>query len=463
MGRQALELICSFCELTFDDLSLIVKKGRHAICADCVSVVKEIFIDFERSEIHEGGGICTFCGKSQSRQNKVFKGKKIHICSLCLEDIEDDLKQMEQSGPEGISPKRPASIDSIKSRVRPEIEALRAYSVPNHKCSIKLDGNESPIDLTADIKQRLLDKINSVELNRYPDPQALVLRRKISEKAQVDLEQVVIGNGSDELIEMIIRGFAGRSGKVLVPTPTFSMYKISSVTLGHEVVEVPLTRRFDLDTDRTLGRIESDDPDIIFLATPNNPTGNCFSQDRITEIIGNTGGLVVVDEAYCDFSGVSHMDRLSEYPNLVILQTMSKIGFASLRLGMLFASKEITEIINKIRLPYNINSLSQTAAEFALDNFEYIGHNIEIIKAERARVFGRMKIIPAVEAFNTDANFILFRVENADRVYKQLIERDILIRNFNTPGRLENCMRVTIGTPSENDEFLKALTAILSS
>jgi len=172
---------------------------------------------------------------------------------------------------------------------------------------------------------------------------------------------------------------------------------------------------------------------------------------------------VVIDEAYCDFSGVSFLEYLKDYPNLIIIRTMSKVGFASLRLGILYASKNIVDIINKIRLPYNINSLSQAVAETVLENYEFVKANIQSVKEEKNRVFERMKIIPGIEVFPTDANFILFKIDNADRIYAGLIEKDILIRNFNSPGRLENCMRVTIGTQQENDAFLKALTSILSS
>jgi histidinol-phosphate aminotransferase len=458
-----LEVICSFCDLSFKKHSQIVTRGNYAICTDCVSIVKEIFEEFDRTETYEGGGICSLCGKLHTSFNKVFKGKKVQICNACLNDIEDDLKEMAQSGAQDQLSGEPTKESSIISRVRSEILELSAYSVPDYNCNIKLDGNESPFNLPADIRGKVQLKINDLSINRYPDPNALKLRKQISDISGLQPEQIVLGNGSDELIEMIIRGFAGGSGKILIPTPTFSMYKLSSITLGHEAVEIELDDNFDIDIDIFKKQIEKDSPDIVFLATPNNPTGNCFSKDKIIEILEYSEGIVVIDEAYCDFSGITFLDYLSEYPNLIILRTMSKIGFASLRLGILYASKNITEIINKIRLPYNINSLSQAVAVTVLENYEYIKSNIDVIKEERSRVFERVKIIPGVEVFPTDANFILFKIDNADRIYKDLIEKDILIRNFNSPGRLENCMRVTIGTPEENDAFLKALTNILSS
>jgi len=458
-----LEVICSFCELSFKEYSQIVKRGQYAICADCVSVVKEIFEEFNKTETYEGGGICSLCGKQHSSFNKVFKGKKIQICNTCLIDIEDDLKAMAQSGKHNrLSPESGEQKD-ITSRVSSEILELSAYSVPDYKCSINLDGNESPYDLPADIKEKIQQRINTVFFNRYPDSQALGLRKQIADILGLPVEGIVLGNGSDELIEMIIRAFAGGSGKVLMPHPTFSMYKLSTATLGFEAVEVELDDNFDIDIDLFKKQIKKDDPDVIFLANPNNPTGNCFSKNKILEILEFSKGAVVIDEAYCDFSGVSFLEYLKDYPNLIIIRTMSKVGFASLRLGILYASKNIVDIINKIRLPYNINSLSQAIAQTVLENYEFVKANIQSVKEEKNRVFERMKVIPGIEVFPTDANFILFKIDNADRIYAGLIEKDILIRNFNSPGRLENCMRVTIGTPGENDAFLKALTSVLSS
>lgn len=458
-----MDIKCSFCEESFKGHYRIVTRGSYAICIDCVSIVKEIFIEFETSETYEGGGVCSICGKHHSDFNKVFKGKKVHICNACLDEIEDELGEMKMQEKEEISVTETNKRGDLSSRVRSDIAELKAYSVPHYKCSVKLDGNESPFDLPSDIREKVQDKLSTVLLNRYPDPGADVLRAKLGNMSGVQPDQIVLGNGSDELIEMIIRAFAGGSGKVLIPVPTFSMYKLSAVTLGCEVIGAELDRNFDLDLDLFRKHIEQDDPDVIFLASPNNPTGNCFSREKIIQIIESATGVVVVDEAYCDFSGVTFLDQLSDYPNLIILRTMSKIGFASLRLGMLYASAEVTKTINKIRLPYNINSLSQAVAETVLENNEALRSNISTIIAERRRVFERMKIIPGIELYASDANFILFKINNADRIYKDLIEKDILIRNFNSPGRLENCMRVTIGTTEENDAFLKALTEILSS
>jgi histidinol-phosphate aminotransferase len=230
-----------------------------------------------------------------------------------------------------------------------------------------------------------------------------------------------------------------------------------------ELIEVELDSGFDIDVEATLKEVKKKNPDLIFLASPNNPTGNRFSDERIFEVLNNSNGIIVLDEAYCDFSERTLLPLIEKYENLVVLRSMSKVGFAGIRMGMLFGRSEIVREINKVRLPYNVNSFSQRIAEVILDNVEFVGKNAQLIMVERDRVYKALKLINGVEAYPSDANFILFRVGDADKVFGELIERGVLIRNFNSPGRLKNCLRVTIGTPEENDAFLMALGEILSS
>jgi len=212
-----------------------------------------------------------------------------------------------------------------------------------------------------------------------------------------------------------------------------------------------------------INMIKDTDPDLIFLASPNNPTGNMYSAGKIVEIISVAKGIVVVDEAYSDFSGYTFLPLIKECENLVILRTLSKVGFAGLRIGMLLARDNLVKEINKVRYPYNINSLSQGVAEVVLENHEFVTENIQLIIRERDRVYNALSALERVEAYPSDANFIFFRMNDADSVFSKLVEKDILIRNFNRPGRLQNCMRVTIGTPDENDSFLSVLDEILAS
>ncbi|MEQ9620217.1 MAG: histidinol-phosphate transaminase [Deltaproteobacteria bacterium] len=351
----------------------------------------------------------------------------------------------------------------VESRVKPGIRSLSAYSVPSVAASVRLDGNESPFSLPPEVSEKVTAAVKNIDVNRYPDPEANVLREKISEVSNFPQEGILLGNGSDELIGMLITTFSGGTGRVLYPVPTFSMYGISGLALGAEPLEVDLDGGFDIDIERTTELIEQQDPDLIFLASPNNPTGNVFSADRIKEIIRVSRGIVVVDEAYSDFSGYTFLPMIEEHENLVILRTLSKVGFAGLRLGILYGRDGLVHEINKVRYPYNINSLSQGVAEVVLGNHEFVSENIQLIIRERQRVFRTLADMQGIEPYRSDANFILFKAATADSVFEGLIERDILIRNFNKPGRLENCLRVTIGTPEENDRFLDALREILSS
>jgi histidinol-phosphate aminotransferase len=350
----------------------------------------------------------------------------------------------------------------IESRVKPAIRNLSAYTVPRYDARVKLDGNESPFSLPSDVTKKVLDILSGIDVNRYPDPGAVELRRRISVVNGFPSGGILLGNGSDELIGMLITTFSGRTGRILFPTPTFSMYGLSGLALGMELLEAELDGGFDLDIDKIAGLIERKDPDLIFLASPNNPTCNVYSADRIREIIGLSKGVVVVDEAYSDFSGYTFLPLIEKHGNLVILRTLSKVGFAGIRLGILYGREDLVHEINKVRCPYNINSLTQGVAEVILGNHEFVSENIQLIVRERDRVYKSLSEMRGVWPYPSDANFILFKVDDADWVFGELITREVQIRNFNKPGRLENCMRVTIGTPGENDLFLSALGDILS-
>lgn len=351
----------------------------------------------------------------------------------------------------------------VESRVSQEIRNITPYSVPHFDCRVKLDGNESPFSLTQEVQEKVDIAIKQVDINRYPDPEATRLIEIISQVTEFSKEGILLGNGSDELIGMLITTFSSGSAKILCPTPSFSMYKLTGLAMGAEVVETELDEKFDIDLDATIKLIKERDPDLIFLASPNNPTGNMYSAGKIAEIISVAKGIVVVDEAYSDFSGYTFLPLVKECENLVILRTLSKVGFAGLRIGMLFARENLVSEINKVRYPYNINSLSQAVSEVVLENHEFVSESIQLIVRERDRVYKALSSIEGIVAYPSDANFIFFRINDADSVFNQLVKKDIIIRNFNRPGRLQNCMRVTIGTPEENDSFLSALSSILSS
>ena len=337
---------------------------------------------------------------------------------------------------------------------------VKTYSVPEIDCDIKLDGNESPFELNPEIKNEIAEKLLSISLNRYPDPNATELKKSVSGFYKLPEDNILFGNGSDELIQMLIEGFTGKTGTVLVPKPTFSMYKLTSLLMDKNVIEVDLDQNFDIDLDTILKYTEEKDPDLYFFSTPNNPTGNSFSSEKIVSVLNSAEGLVVIDEAYFDYHGETFIPYLKKYENLVILRTMSKIGFASIRLGILFASAPVVNELNKARLPYNINSLTQLIAKVAINNYELLEANFSKIKEQRALMYKELKRLPGINVFPSDANFFLIRVPDADSYFNKLIEKSILVRNFNGAPGLDNCLRVTIGSSQENSQFLKAFSSI---
>ena len=293
-------------------------------------------------------------------------------------------------------------------------------------------------------------------MNRYPDSEAKTLKKIISKNLRLTPENILFGNGSDELIYYLITVFGG---PVLYPVPTFSMYGIISQALGEKRIEVPLDDEFDLDTDRILPLIKKEKPGIIFLSSPNNPTGNCFSADRILKIVESTS-LVVIDEAYQPFSSEKgFLPMLNDYKNLVILRTLSKIGFAGLRVGFMIAGREIINEVNKVRLPFNINSLSQAAAAALLQNTHTIKLHMGLITSERERLLNELWKLRGIKPYPSEANFILFKVKNSDKIYCRLLKKGVLVRNMR--GTVNECLRVTVGTKKENNIFIKALKEVM--
>ncbi len=350
---------------------------------------------------------------------------------------------------------------SIKDRVSENLRYISPYSVPRFDCPVRLDGNESPYDLPSENKTALCKRLAEISVNRYPDFSVDRVIQSLSRLTGVPSDGILLGNGSDEIIQMIIEAFSGTSDCVLVPSPTFSMYRITSLVLGKQVVEIPLDKDFDIDLDSTLDALRDKNSDIVFLSTPNNPTGNSFSEEKLLSVVQQCPGVVVIDEAYCDFSKKSYIPFINRYENLLVLRTMSKIGFAAARLGMLFARPEIVSEVNKARLPYNINSFSQEIMAFALEHTEIIERGVCLILKERDRLCGELKKLGSLDVYPTDANFFLVRVRDADSVFLKLVEDGILVRRFEGVDRLSDCLRITVGTREENEKLVSALVSIL--
>jgi len=349
----------------------------------------------------------------------------------------------------------------IKEIVRKQILNLKPYTPEERGFPVMLDANESPFQLPAGIKAGIMKKAGELAFNRYPDPLGNELKKAISRALSVTPDKIVLGNGSDELILYLIAAFGRRGYNVLYPVPTFSMYGIIANCLGNNGTGIPLTEKFELDRSAFIKTLKERKISIVFFSYPNNPTGNCFSRETILEVIKTFKGIVVVDEAYGDFSGKTFLPLINKYRNLVILKTFSKIGLSSLRLGYLISNPEVAGIVEKVRLPFNVNSFSQACGEVFASKKKTMQKYIDEIIKGREYLFKELVKFPGIIPFNSEANFILFRVVGKSGfLHSELKKRGILIRNLNQKGLLSDCLRVTVGTVSENRIFIKAMTEL---
>jgi histidinol-phosphate aminotransferase len=343
--------------------------------------------------------------------------------------------------------------------IRPEIQALAAYHVPDARGMVKLDAMENPYGLPADLRREIAARIADVAVNRYPDPAAGDLKAQLRAAMGVPHGmELVLGNGSDELIQMLTLAVARPVAVILGIEPSFVMFRMVAQWCGVRFVGVDLTPDFALDAERLLVAIETHQPALLFIAYPNNPTGNLFDAAVIERVIGRAPGLVVIDEAYAPFADASFMPRLGDYPNLLVMRTVSKIGLAGLRLGMLAGRAEWLNHLDKLRLPYNINVLTQAVAHQVLRHHRLLADQAGAIRTERVHLFESLRRIGGVQPYPSAANFILFRVTAAQQTFDRLNARGVLIKKLHgAHPLLDGCLRVTVGTPQENERFVTAL------
>ncbi len=339
---------------------------------------------------------------------------------------------------------------NIQDLIRPSIQGLKPYSSARDEFKGSkdnltfLDANENPFD-------------NGI--NRYPDPQQSELKALISEIKSVPSENILLGNGSDEVLDLLIRMFCEpNKDNVLILPPTYGMYEVLANINAVEVLKINLsTELFQPKIDAIL-EVANADSKILFICSPNNPTGNSFDEETIESLLNNFKGIVVVDEAYIDFSEEeSWLSRLNEFPNLVITQTLSKAyGMAGIRLGMCFASAEIITTLNKIKAPYNINLLTQKKAIEGLSEMVLINSQVSCLIDEREVLVKALEDVYFIEkVYPSDANFVMVKVDDANKRYQQLIDNGIVIRNRTTQPLCENCLRLTIGTKEENIKLIE--------
>lgn len=341
--------------------------------------------------------------------------------------------------------------------VRPAIRELTAYHVAPARGCVKLDAMENPYRLPESLRDQWLEALRDTELNRYPDAAAGALKERLRQTFDVPADAaILVGNGSDELIQMVVMA---TGGPVLEPVPTFPMYAMVARFLDAEFVGVPLDAELRLDPDAMVAAIERRRPRVIFLAWPNNPTGNLFDEQAVARVIDAADGLVVIDEAYHAFAGRTLMHLVEDRPNVLVMRTLSKVGLAGLRLGFAVADPAWTEQLDKVRLPYNVGVLAQRSAVFALEHIEVFNEQAARIRAERSRVAAGLAEA-GYRCYPSETNFVLFHCGDRDAgaVFQALLDGGVLVKNLSgADPALAGCLRVTIGAPEENDQFLAAL------
>jgi histidinol-phosphate aminotransferase len=350
------------------------------------------------------------------------------------------------------------SVDP-RSLVREEVLAMKAYPVASSAGMVKLDAMENPYRLPEGLRGDIGQLAAGLELNRYPDPSAPALKGRLRQVFGIPASAgLLIGNGSDEIITLAAQTLARPDAVMLAPEPSFVMYRMNALFQRMRYVGVPLEADFSLHAGRMLDAIAAHRPALVFIAYPNNPTGNLFPVDAVEAIIRATPGLVVLDEAYNVFAGRTFMDRLGDFDNLMVMRTVSKLGLAGIRLGYAAAAPAWIDQIDKVRPPYNVSVLTQAVAERVLDHVDVLENQAAAIRESRAGLFDRLADLPGVTAFPSEANFILVRVPDADRVNAHMNSRRILVRNLHGGHPLlANCLRLTVGTPGENELMMAAL------
>jgi histidinol-phosphate aminotransferase len=341
----------------------------------------------------------------------------------------------------------------LNKLLRKNIQTLKPYSSARDEYTgeamVFLDANENPFN---------------EPYNRYPDPLQKEVKEKISALKKIESQNIFLGNGSDEPIDLMIRAFCEPgTDNIISLNPTYGMYQVAADINNVEVKKISLTESFDLNNEEILKAINPNTK-IIFLCSPNNPTGNNLDQEKMITLLNQFDGLVVIDEAYIDFApGKSLLPRLEEFPNLVILQTFSKAwGMAGIRLGMAFASAEIIDILNKIKYPYNLNVLTQQKALELIQKYDEMRRWVKLIIAEREKMADLLKDFPFVlKIYPSDANFLLVKMHDAKGIYNYLVERGIIVRDRSKIHLCDESLRITMGTSDENNTLLKALTDLI--
>jgi histidinol-phosphate aminotransferase len=348
------------------------------------------------------------------------------------------------------------------SRIRQDIQSMHAYAIQPSSGFVKLDAMENPLRLPAELQVELGQRLGALAFNRYPDGRVNDLRAELGKYAQMpDGFDIMLGNGSDELISLLALACDVPGASILSPVPGFVMYEMSARLQGLKFTGVPLTADFELDEGAMLAAIELHRPAITYLAYPNNPTANLWNDaviEKIIDAVGEQGGLVVMDEAYQPFASKSYIDRIAKHSHVLLMRTLSKFGLAGVRLGYMIGPRALISEIDKVRPPYNISVLNYECALFALEHADVFAAQAQYLRAQRAILFEALQALPGVQAWPSDANMILIRVPDAAKTFDGIKARGVLVKNVSKMHPLlADCLRLTVGTIDENAQLLAAL------
>ena len=342
---------------------------------------------------------------------------------------------------------------------RKDLEKMPSYDGVEKDYRIKVNANESTLNLPPLVEERVLNRLGCIAFNRYPNEEYDLLVGQIAKNFSVSKSQILLGGGSSEIIEKVFHAFGGDGKKIVYPVPSFSMYKIYAKAAEAQAFPFNLDEKFDLDVDAYIKMVNEVDADLAVVCNPNNPTGNVLTVAQVEEIAKSIDSAFLLDEAYIEFYGNSAFELIKKYPNLIVARTFSKAyGMAAARVGYMIAAEDVTRMINKNFMPYHMNTLSLAAADIVYQMRDEFLPRIQMTVAERQRMFEQLKTLPGVEVFPSQTNFILIRYEKANQLNEYLESLDIGVRYFSPSAvELKNCLRISIGTRMENDEVFSAI------
>lgn len=356
----------------------------------------------------------------------------------------------------------------LEELFRKDLEKFASYKVEDNNCKVVLDSNESFINIPKDFSNELIKILSDISFNRYPDPLARkvcqeylnFLSREYSNLSDISIENMIAGNGSDELIQIILSTFTKDGDRVIIPSPNFSMYSIYSELAGAQIIDFPSGGNFQVDVDSLIEKTNWEGAKILFISNPNNPTGEVISPFDLVKILENTNAIVVIDEAYGEFYGKTVLDKINKYEHLIVLKTCSKIGLAAIRLGFLITNSRLMNEIKKVKPPYNTNTVTQEIGAFMLSQEEVMHKSIANIIKERSYLFRELSNFENLKIYPSMSNFILVEAEDGKKLYESLVEANVSVRAFKQE-RLKNCLRITVGSRAENFWLISHLKVIL--